>query len=152
MGLLVLAILVVGHVFLAPCWSLEVGRLLIALLVGVAWENLSVALGVVAFPGPSVPIGFAPAWMVGLWVLFGTTWGSSLQWLAHRPGVAALLGGVFGPLSYGAGVRLGAAEFPDPAFSVVGLAGAWAVVLPAALAASERLACRLTALPVRASK
>ncbi len=77
-----------------------------------------------ALPGP-------PAWMVALWVGFGTTLGSALRGLRSRRLAAAVVGAVFGALGYRAGVALGAAELAEPMAESLGtVALAWAVVLP----------------------
>lgn len=143
LGLLVVLTLLLVHVTLAERRTTEIGQLFVALVVGLAWENVAVALGVIAFPQASLRMGWAPAWIVGLWLLFATTWGGSLRWLASKPLVASFLGALLGPLSYWAGVRMGAAAFPDPVASLVLLALAWAAMLPAVLVLTERLHRRM---------
>lgn len=109
-----------------------------AFVLGLLWENTAVLVGVLAFPHPGPQIGWAPAWMVCLWPLFGMVLPLLPEWMRTRPLAAAVLGGLGGPLSYLAGVRLGAASFPDPSFSLLTLAFAWAVLLPLLLAFQAR--------------
>ncbi len=63
---------------------------------------------------PLVPAGW-PTWLVppfiaSLWIAFATLPHVSLAWLAPRPALAVLLGALGGPLSFAAGVRMGAIE------------------------------------------
>jgi hypothetical protein len=44
--------------------------------------------------------------------------------------VSALLGGVFGPLSYLAGAKVGAAEWVSMPLNFAVLGGAWVIALP----------------------
>ncbi len=66
-----------------------------------------------------------------MWLLFSTSLNGTLKWLQGRYLVAALLGAVFGPLSYVAGGRLGAIEFnQDFLLTVLVLAVVWGLVVP----------------------
>ena len=73
--------------------------------------------------------GWAPVWMVSLWMAFATTLNHSLRWLASRPWVAALAGAIGGPLAYLAGARLGALTLAAPTPALILIAGLWAVAM-----------------------
>ena len=107
-------------------------RLLLAVVaIGFALDSLHLRLGVFALAGASRFPHLCPWWLAGLWGLLGTTLRASLSWLAHRYLLAALLGGVAGPLSYLGGARLGAATLhPNRTFSLLALAAGWAAVMP----------------------
>jgi hypothetical protein len=77
--------------------------------------------------------------MSALWALLGTTLNVSMGWLKRRALLAALMGAVAGPLSYVAGVRLGAAHFVDADRALLLLAIGWALAMPALMALAERL-------------
>ena len=83
--------------------------------------------------------GLPPLWMVSLWGLLATTLNVSMGWLRGRPLLAAALGAVAGPLSYAAGVRLGAAQFTDQTAALLALALAWAVAMPLMMGLAQRL-------------
>lgn len=83
--------------------------------------------------------GLPPLWMVSLWGLLATTLNVSMGWLRGRPLLAAALGAVAGPLSYAAGVRLGAAQFTDQTAALLALALAWAVAMPLMMGLAHRL-------------
>jgi len=73
--------------------------------------------------------GWAPVWMVSLWMAFATTLNHSLHWLASRPWVAALAGAIGGPLAYLAGAKLGALTLAAPTPALILIAGLWAVAM-----------------------
>ncbi len=80
----------------------------------------------------------APAWIVSLWVLIAATFDSSLSWMNRKPWLAAAFGAVGSPLSFAAGVRLGAAGFVAPApVALAALAVLWAAALPLAFVVSR---------------
>ena len=75
----------------------------------------------------------APLWLLGLWLVFATTLGSSLSWLSSRPRLAAVLGASFGPVSYYAGFNLGALQLGAPHLrSLFIIAIVWSLLLPLA--------------------
>ena len=80
----------------------------------------------------------APYWIVLMWGLFATILNVSLRWLRGRWLIAAIAGGLGGPLAYYGGHRLGALEFGDQNAALIALALGWAVVTPILVALSER--------------
>lgn len=79
------------------------------LVIGLGLEATAVASGVIYFNG-----GWLPLWLVLLWAGFVAMLMNTLDWVAGRYGVAALIGVVSGPLTYAIGIRLGAAELLRP--------------------------------------
>ncbi|MBT8568812.1 DUF2878 domain-containing protein [Polynucleobacter paneuropaeus] len=99
------------HIWRSPSPKTEISLLIKALILGVAADTLIMYLGYINF-GDAWPAPYlSPLWMWTLWVLVGTTINGSLSWLRDRPTLAAVLGGICGPLSYEAGIRLGAGEW-----------------------------------------
>ena len=119
-------------------------ELRLALLVtplGWAVDSAQRAAGWIDYAGWSPLDVLAPLWIAGLWVLFATTFGSSLAWLVGRPWLAFAFGAVGGPLSYLAAERLGAVALgPDLGTSLAGLAVTWGLAMPALLALADRIA------------
>lgn len=102
-----------------------------ATALGIAVDSLFIRWHVLSYAAPLPSDGFAPFWIVGLWIGFALTLNESMRWLHGRYMLAALLGAIGGPLSYLAGVRLGAAELQSaPQVAVPVLALAWAVAVP----------------------
>ena len=107
-------------------WSL----IAIIAVTGFIIDNALSLFGVFSFQSPSLL--YIPLWLMCLWVLFATTLSHSLAWLKDRLWLAALLGGVSGPMSYLAGSKLAdVALSSPPLFSLVTISLCWAILLPA---------------------
>ncbi|MDX6769248.1 MAG: DUF2878 domain-containing protein [Elusimicrobiota bacterium] len=115
----------------------EAARLLAVAAFGLALELAFASLGRYEYAGSGrLPL---PLWVVSLWLLFAATLDSSLRWLSDRPVLACVLGAFAGPLSFQAGVGLGAGRYlaSAPEASVL-LSVLWALALPGAFAVSRR--------------
>ena len=112
---------------------------IVALAIGALWDSAMARSELVAYGGPSWSAGWAPPWILALWVLFATTLRGPLRWLHGRRLLAAVFGGVGGPFSYLAASRLGACAFPDAPVALVVLGGGWAVVTPLLVQLASRL-------------
>jgi hypothetical protein len=105
--------------------------LLAAALIGFCVESVNLWLGVYSLAGAPRFLSLCPLWLAAQWPLFATTLRGSLSWLAGRYGLSALLGAIWGPLTYVAGEKLGAASLSaNRAFSVAALAVVWAAMTP----------------------
>ncbi|MFT4608664.1 MAG: hypothetical protein ACI9V8_001637 [Urechidicola sp.] len=98
-------------------------------LVGITWDSLLVFFGLIVYPDA---IWFSlPIWMVCLWVLFAATFMHSLAWLSRYCWLAVIVGAVFGPMSYWAGIKLSDAFFGASAMmSMAVIATGWAILFP----------------------
>ena len=117
------------HLALCGTPRREAALMLICASLGVTldltWQNA----GLLSFGGAA--IGPLPVWLLMLWLLFAATLGQSLSWLQGRLRLAALLGAVFGPASYCAGLALGAAQTGLAHWQVaLAMAPAWMALLP----------------------
>ena len=90
--------------------------------------------------------GLAPYWIIGMWMLFATTLNISLGWLKSSRVLAALFGGIGGPLSYYTGSELGGVIFVDQTAALIALGVGWATLMPILLS----LATRYDGVSVRA--
>ena len=129
-GTAVAAAIVGVHVARAARPRAELKLIGVALLIGLAWDSLLLTLGWLDFASGVVIDGVAPPWILALWALFAMTLNGSLGWLKHRPGVAALLGAVAGPLAYWGGAKLGAVVLVQPVPAMVALSVGWAIFTP----------------------
>ncbi len=134
----VLAAAIAWHLAISARPSTELALVAILGVVGLVAESLVVARGNVAYPAGQPVAWLAPYWMVALWGEFAIALNVTLRWLKRRPLLAALLGAVFGPLSFLGGVRLGAARFVDEPAALVTLACMWAVLMPLVMWISDR--------------
>jgi hypothetical protein len=120
------------HIWRAQRPKQEFGLISKVLLYGVVTDTLIMYLGVIdfrdAWPSPVL----SPAWMWALWLLVASTLTGSMSWLRGKPVLASFLGAICGPLSYEAGVRLGAANWGSGGqilgFCLIALV--WAVAMP----------------------
>ena len=116
--------------------------LAIALVCGVVIDGLvrGLHLADYAAASPSVPVGGAPAWILGLWACFSLTLNGPLRALGTRPVLAVVLGGIGGPLAYAGAARgWDALTFHAPAWRALAVLGVgWAVAMPLLAALSHR--------------
>jgi hypothetical protein len=118
----------------------ELTLVLVAAMIGAAWDSLLPALGWVTYPNGMFVDGTAPHWMVALWMMFATTMNLSLRWMKRSLALAAALGAAGGPLSYWAGAELGALSFA-PGREVAALAAltiGWGVLTPVLVQLARR--------------
>lgn len=118
----------------APARTPLLGRASILAAIGTAVDSTLLSLGVLGFPGSDATV-LVPVWITALWAQFAVA-PDVFAFLRGRPGIAAGLGAVAGPLAYAGGARLGAAEIApglETATAVLALGSVWAVVLPALL-------------------
>lgn len=135
LGPVVAALLIAAHLIRSPRPRREARRLAAVGAFGAVVESAAISAGLYGYAGGWGTWRLAPAWIVALWVLFGATFESLLSRLDRRPWLAALFGAVGSPLSFSAGVRMGAARFvAPPAVGLAAVAALWAWALPAAFA------------------
>ena len=149
LGPSVVAALVLIHLQLTVAPVREVRLILLIGIFGFAVDTLQASAGLYAFARTSAAPWLCPLWMVALWMIFGTTLNASMSWLAGRYRLAAVLGAICGPVSYVAGARLGAIEFPAHAgLSLVGIAVVWACVMPSLLWLRDFLSTSTARIPL----
>jgi hypothetical protein len=110
---------------------------LLTTVFGGLWETALLRAGLVTYPLGGGGHGVAPAWMMMLWALFGTTLDVSLRWLQTRLLLAATLGATGGPLAYAGGERIGVLTLHEPAYLVLSIG--WALLTPALLIVAHSL-------------
>ena len=127
------------HVAISARPSTELALVGLLSAIGLVAESLVVSQGHVAYPAGQPLAWVAPYWMVALWGEFAIALNVTLRWLKRRPLLAAVLGAIFGPLSFLGGVRLGGARFIDEPAALVTLACMWAALMPLVMWLSDRL-------------
>ena len=115
----------------------------LAAVLGFAVDSAFVQGGLMRYVEPVPWAGFAPVWIVGLWMAFALTLNHSMRFLRDRPLLGIALGALAGPLAYWAAERAWHAVVllrPWPA--LVALALAWGALTPTLVALARRCAMR----------
>ncbi|RFF28778.1 MULTISPECIES: DUF2878 domain-containing protein [unclassified Wenzhouxiangella] len=120
------------------------GMIALCLGIGFALDTLWVQWGLLAYAMPWPSSGFAPFWILLLWLALALVLNHSMSVFKHRLLLIGLLGAVGSPMSYYAGSRFGAVEWLAPAWQVVLATGlSWALLLPALFWLARRPGGRL---------
>ena len=98
--------------------------------LGIAADTLLLQTGSLIFESKGLMPALSPIWMWSLWVILGCTLNESMSWLKGRFVLAAVLGATTGPLSYLAGVKLGAAQWGDETQALVLIGIIYAFAMP----------------------
>lgn len=92
--------------------------------VGLLLEAISISLGIIDFAG-----GYFPLWLVMLWLGFTSMAPVALDWLVPKPVFAILVGTVSGPISYVAGIKLGAGTTDSMSVVIAAYAVIWGLMM-----------------------
>jgi hypothetical protein len=144
LGPAALTVFIVCHYFLADTAKADFLLAGIAAATGLVLETVFLQSGLIKYVHNFPTTEFAPLWMLVLWANFALTMNGCLSWLQGRPLLAAILGFLGGPLSYYAGIRLGAAETVASTLIVLLIVGfTYALITPLFLETAQRLRTRL---------
>lgn len=138
-GPLAVAVAVTIHLWFAPIPRRELALILLTGAIGLVWDSALVSAGWLAYPTGNFIAGLAPYWILGMWMLFATTLNVSFRWLRSRLVLAAMMGAVFGPLSYFAGSSAGAVTLLQPVPALISLSLAWAMLMPGLIVLARSL-------------
>ena len=146
-ALLFCTALVCAHLTLSDKRTTEIRLAAIVWLLGVVMDSLLQYFSVIHFYGWAFgPL--SPFWLWMLWVLFGMTLNTSLDFLQHKSlALAAVAGLILGPLTYLAGAKLGAAAFDGTLTHTTMLALSWLLVMPATVYLAKLISNRPQGLP-----
>lgn len=137
-GTSTVALAVAVHLYLVKTARAELALIGAVALIGTAWDSIIVSTGLMSYPSGTFAEGLAPHWIIAMWVNFAITLNVSMNWLKGRPLVAAVFGGIGGPLAYLTGYKLGGVAIPD-LWLALGIQGlGWAIILPLLLQLAER--------------
>ena len=123
------------HIILQQRPLAELSLIAVASVTGIIADTLILNLGGYQFTSnvqiEFLGIAIIPWWLMCLWLFFCATLRHSLVFLQQKKLLASILAAVSGPLSYFAGMKLGAVNFgwSIPVIIAV-LASLWAVLLP----------------------
>lgn len=127
-GLLILSFILVSHFLFSQHRSRDLLSLVCITLVGCLFDLSISYLGIFSFKEGQL----LPFWLIFLWANFALTFYYSMAWLARLPILLqAILGGIFGTLSYYSAFKLGAVEYPfGEMTTIICLILIWSVTLP----------------------
>ena len=91
---------------LGPARTTDMAVALVAAGVGLLLDNIWVVMGLLSFTGYTL----APFWIGFLWFGVGLTLNHSMSWFRDRRVLGPIIVGLFGPITYFSGERLGAVE------------------------------------------
>lgn len=137
-GPLVIAASLAVHLRASPVPGREAAVIFAGALVGALLDWTAVALGLFSHHATSTAAFLLV--FFSLWVNFGTTLRPSLRWMWRRPWLAAVVGGVGGPMAYWVGSRLGAISLRQPMeLTLVWVAAQYAIATPLWMLAADRV-------------
>lgn len=127
------------HLYFSKNPLLEVKMGLVGLLLGVWVDTGLQYFSVMGFYGWALgPL--SPFWLWTIWVMFALTLNSSLAFLQSQPlFLSGGLGMIFGPMTYYAGAKLGAADLDDSINHIVCLGVAWTLAMPLMVFIAQQL-------------
>ena len=126
------------HLARTPRVEPEMYILAAAAGIGLVWESLLVAGGLLVYDAGTLAQGLAPYWIVAMWVLFATTLNVGMRWLRKSVFVAAAAGAIGGPMAFIAGEAAGAVSFTEPTVTLLAIGAGWMILLPALVQLSRR--------------
>ncbi len=142
------ALISISLFLLMHCLLMSISREECRLILGVTMtgllvDSVNISLGVltviddssnVSFgiaPFNLSPFNIVPLWLMCIWLAFSLTLCHSMSWLQQRLWLAGLLGALSVPLSYWAGIKLGAMALgPLGYFGLIIMGCVWALLLP----------------------
>jgi len=111
LALTLLAFVITAHLFMVNDARPDILIILITGICGLLVDSTMISQKLLLSDWKVAINGWAPLWLVGLWMLFGTTMYHSLAWFQRHLWLAAIAGFIFAPLSYLAGSKLGVLQF-----------------------------------------
>lgn len=139
LGPVALLIVAATHLSMVSRPGIEFALVIFCGAIGAVFDSTLVAAGWVSYPSGMFADGFAPYWIITMWMLFATTLNVSLRWLHGRPLLAGALGLVAGPLSYVAGAKLGGITLLDQVAAMTALGIGWGAMMPMLMLLAGRL-------------
>jgi hypothetical protein len=139
-----LALLITAHLIVTPHKRIEIGLWLLGGALGITLDSVLALTGFFVFtPAPThLPI---PWWLVMVWCAFLGTLRNSLAYLLEKPLLAIGLGAIFAPISYFAGMRLGAVAFGKGTLITLAIISfSWAILMPLLIAINHWLCQHLS--------
>ncbi|MDI1253407.1 DUF2878 domain-containing protein [Thermomonas sp.] len=145
LGIAASLVFIVLQTFTSTTRKSDMRALLATFICGFLLDGALVAVGWLHYASPLLSLP-APVWILALWMAFAMTLNHSMAFLRGKTVMAALLGGIGGPLAYlGAARGFNAVIFVAPAWHAIALlAIGWAIALAALAVLTQRWAVEST--------
>ncbi|MES1196692.1 MAG: DUF2878 domain-containing protein [Steroidobacter sp.] len=137
-GSIVVAIIIAVHIWRADLPSQETLLIVFTAAIGTLWDSTLVVFHVIQYTHGNFLSNVAPVWIIAVWALFATAFNTSLTFFKYRYVFASLFGAIGAPLSFIAGMKLGALQFPDYNRAIMVIAIGWAVMMPVLMKLAQR--------------
>ena len=125
-----LAFVITHMVFFSKKYS-EFILIIIGIFLGLIVDSSLKYFNIINYLSTDIQATLAPLWIVAMWGGFCATLNHSLSWLKNRLLASFILGAVFGPLSYIAGLKMNIIFFIiSPINAVIVLAIVWGISIP----------------------
>ncbi|MEY2706762.1 MAG: hypothetical protein RI905_513 [Pseudomonadota bacterium] len=132
LGVAVILLCLGIHFGRLPKHQIKNEALLVArcLALGFVVDSILLQAELMTYASAGLISGISPLWMCLLWAALAITLNHSMSWIKRSYWLAAILGSITGPLSYLAGVKLGAGTMPNQSISLIALGLIWAMAMP----------------------
>ena len=112
LGLLLTCLFVIFHLNIISNLNKEWKLLVACFALGSIVESIHLHSGILVYKGYILNNEiFPPSWIICMWIGFGGTLNYSMGWMKSSWILQFVMGAVFGPISYVAGVKLGVISF-----------------------------------------
>jgi len=132
------AVIVGFHIWQADVPFQELVLIAITTAIGTIWDSALMIMNVIQYPYGVIVTGVAPAWIMAVWALFATAFNTSLTFFKRRYIYVSLFGAIGAPLSFLAGMRLGALQFPNQTKALIVIGIGWAIMMPILMRLAQR--------------
>ncbi|MEX0330083.1 MAG: DUF2878 domain-containing protein [Puniceicoccaceae bacterium] len=139
LGTAVVLAIALEHLRTAPGRQKEAMLLAVAAGIGLIWESILVSGGLLQYGDGFLVEGFAPYWIVAMWILFATTINVGMRWLKNNWILTSIVGAICGPAAFFFGERAGAVIFTENVLSLLAIGLGWAILLPLLAGMARRL-------------
>ncbi|MEC9375364.1 MAG: DUF2878 domain-containing protein [Pseudomonadota bacterium] len=109
LGIISLLIFILIHSLISTTYKVDFKLAALAIIFGLIIETLIIQSNLLAYLNGFYSNELAPLWLLCLWANLALTFNGCLSWLNNRYLLGGFLGAIGAPLSYYAGITLGAA-------------------------------------------
>jgi hypothetical protein len=126
------------NLFLSKNLMADLTLILQGVILGIFIDTSLIHLGVISFKSQYWS-QISPVWMWVIWAGLLSTVNSSMSWLKSRQVMAGFLGLIFAPLSYWAGVRIGAGVFNNLNSALITIGSIWLLITSLMMRMASRI-------------